>query len=147
MGVTVLEGFLQQYLRLYRPLISSLNELLGKYNLSYSLWQVIYYIKHHGPSTLVEIAKRYSVEKPTITRRVSCLEDLQLVEKIESRDRREKLMQLTPKGEELYAACRKEISNLEREILEKLSENELQSFFETLSKIRQQLAEKEGKQK
>ncbi|MBB5150168.1 MULTISPECIES: MarR family winged helix-turn-helix transcriptional regulator [Ureibacillus] len=141
-----MEGFFQHYLRLYRPLINALNELLSEYNLSYSLWQVIYYIKHNGPSTLVEIAKRYSVEKPSITRRVNALEELRLIEKRESRDRREKVIQLTPLGEEIYASCRKKISSFERKMMEHLTEDELQNFFHTLSKIQQQFYSKEGKQ-
>lgn len=140
-----MEGFFQHYLRLYRPLINALNELLSEYNLSYSLWQVIYYIKHNGPSTLVEIAKRYSVEKPSITRRVNALEELRLIEKRESRDRREKVIQLTPLGEEIYASCRKKISSFERKMMEHLTEDELQNFFHTLSKIQQQFDRKEGK--
>ena len=70
-----MEGFFQRYLRLYRPLITSLNELLSAYELSYSLWEVVFYIKNNGPSTLVDIANHYNVEKPTITRRVHRLEE------------------------------------------------------------------------
>ena len=90
-----MEGFFQRYLRLYRPLITSLNELLGAYQLSYSLWAVVFYIKNNGPSTLVDIANHYNVEKPTITRRVHRLEELQIVKQIAGQDRREKIIQLT----------------------------------------------------
>lgn len=143
----MLEGFFQHYLRLYRPMINSLNEILSPYNLSYSLWQVIYYIKQNGPTPLVDIAKRYNVEKPSITRRVNALEKLKLIEKKESRDRREKIIQLTPLGEEIYSSCRKNITEFERTFLGNLSENELQQFFQTLSKLQQQFNSKEGKQR
>ena len=108
-----MEGFFQRYLRLYRPLITSLNELLSAYELSYSLWEVVFYIKNNGPSTLVDIANHYNVEKPTITRRVHRLEELQMVKQIAGQDRREKIIQLTELGEEVYKACRKKITNLE----------------------------------
>ncbi|PKC51761.1 hypothetical protein RhiirA1_483046 [Rhizophagus irregularis] len=85
-----MEGFFRQYIRLYRPLITKLNELMSPYELSYSLWQVIFYIKNHGPSTLVDVSNYYEVEKPTITRRVHRLEELKLVEQIPGKDRREK---------------------------------------------------------
>lgn len=138
-----MEGFFQQYLRLYRPLINTLNEILSEYQLSYSLWQVIFHLKQKGPSTLVEIAKRYNVEKPTITRRVNYLEELQIIEKMESRDRREKVIQLTATGEELYKTCRAKITNLEIEILEDISDKEKQAFSEMLSTIYQKFVSKE----
>ena len=53
-GNIKLEGYFRRFLRLYRPLITNLNELLASYNLSYSLWQVIFYVKNFGPSTLVD---------------------------------------------------------------------------------------------
>ena len=97
-----MEGFFQRYLSLYRPLITTLNELMSTYKLSYSLWQVIFYLKNNGPSTLVEISNQYNVEKPTITRRVHRLEELQMVKQIPGKDRREKVIQLTELGEEIY---------------------------------------------
>ena len=101
-GEKELEGFFQRYLSLYRPLITRLNELMSTYELSYSLWQVIFYIETNGTSTLVDIANQYNVEKPTITRRVQRLENYQIVKQIPGKDRREKVIQLTVLGEEIY---------------------------------------------
>lgn len=140
-----MEGFFQCYFRLYRPLITALNEILSKHNLSYSFWQVIYCAKHYGPTTLVEIAKRYNVEKPTITRRVNYLEKLKLIEKIESVDKREKVIRLTPEGEELYKKCRREITDFEMHLTEHMSKEELEHFFKILLEIEQKLINKEGK--
>ena len=108
-----MEGYFRRFLRLYRPLITNLNELLASYNLSYSLWQVIFYVKNFGPSTLVEISSYYNVEKPTITRRVHRLEELQMVSQIPGKDRREKIIQLTEIGEEIYQICRVKITEME----------------------------------
>ena len=119
-----MEGFFQRYLSLYRPLITSLNELMSTYELSYSLWQVIFYIKNNGPSTLVEISNQYNVEKPTITRRVHRLEELQMVKQIAGKDRREKVIQLTELGEEIYQACRKNITDLENNVMEGIAKEE-----------------------
>ena len=124
-----MEGFFQRYLRLYRPLITSLNELLSAYELSYSLWEVVFYIKNNGPSTLVDIANQYNVEKPTITRRVHRLEELQIVKQIAGQDRREKIIQLTELGEEVYKACRKKITNLEIRVMEGYRERRARSGF------------------
>lgn len=142
-----MEGFFQRYIRLYRPLINTINEILSEYDLSYSLWQVIYCVKHYGPTTLVEIAKRYNVEKPTITRRVNHLEERQLIKKVESRDKREKLIRLTESGEKLYSVCRVKITEFEIKMLDDMSEKEIKAFFQMLSTIQQKFETKEGNQK
>ncbi len=139
-----MEGFFQRYLGLYRTLITSLNELLSAYELSYSLWQVVFYIKNNGPSTLVDIANQYNVEKPTITRRVHRLEELQLVKQIAGQDRREKIIQLTVLGEEVYQACRKRITDLEFTIMDGIAKEEQEVVFHTLPKIQENFKKKEG---
>ncbi|RLL48413.1 MarR family transcriptional regulator [Oceanobacillus piezotolerans] len=138
-----MEGIFQRYLSLYRPLITTLNELLSTYELSYSLWQVIFYIKNNGPSTLVEISNQYDVEKPTITRRVHRLEDLEIVEQIPGKDRREKVIELTERGEEIYKVCRIKITNLENRVMEGITDKEQRIMFQTLPKIRSNLMKRE----
>jgi MarR family transcriptional regulator, transcriptional regulator for hemolysin len=139
-----LEGFFQRYLSLYRPLITRLNELMSTYELSYSLWQVIFYIKTNGPSTLVDIANNYNVERPTITRRVQRLEDLQMVVQIPGMDRREKVIQLTEFGEEIYQACRKKITDLENRVMEGIAHEGQMITFQTLPKIQENIIKSEG---
>lgn len=143
-GEKELEGFFQRYLSLYRSLITKLNELMSTYELSYSLWQVIFYIKNNGPSTLVEVANNYNVEKPTITRRVHRLEDLQLVKQIPGMDRREKVIQLTELGEEIYQACRKNITELENSIMKGIAIEEQLIMFQMLPKIQGNIMRGEG---
>ena len=138
-GANELEGFFRQFLRLYRPLITNLNELLAPYKLTYSLWQVIFYLKNYGPSTLVEVSGYYNVEKPTITRRVHRLEELQMVRQIPGKDRREKIIELTEWGEEIYQTCRLKITDLENQVMKGIPYNEQSITFQTLPKIRDQL--------
>jgi MarR family transcriptional regulator, transcriptional regulator for hemolysin len=139
-----LEGFFQRYLSLYRPLITKLNELMSTYELSYSLWQVIFYIKNNGPSTLVDIANQYNVEKPTITRRVQRLEDLQIVKQIPGMDKREKVIQLTEVGEEIYQACRNKITALENSIMDDIAYEDQMILFQTLPKIQVNIMKGDG---
>lgn len=139
-----MEGFFQRYLSLYRPLITKLNELLSIYELSYSLWQVMFYIKNHGPSTLVDISNQYQVEKPTITRRVHRLEELEIVKQIPGKDRREKIIQLTEKGDEIYKECRKKITDLEHSVMEGINSDEKITTFHTLPKIKENILQREG---
>lgn len=142
-----MQGFFQRFLLLYRPLISKLNELLGEYNLSYSLWQVIIYLKNNGPSSLVDISNHYNIEKPSITRRVHSLKEKLIVKAILGKDRREKIIHLTNLGEEIYQVCRKRITELEYNVMKDIPEDEQVITFEVLPKILENITNEKEKQK
>ena len=139
-----MEGYFRRFLKLYRPLITTLNELLAPYELSYSLWQVIFYLKKNGPSTLVDISTYYHVEKPTITRRVHRLEELKMVQQIPGKDRREKIIQLTEIGEEIYQTCRVKITDLEYSVMAGIPKEEQNVAFQILPKIQDNIMNEEG---
>ncbi|MGV3487055.1 MAG: MarR family winged helix-turn-helix transcriptional regulator [Tuberibacillus sp.] len=134
-----MQGFFQRFITLYRPLVSELNEVLKQYDLSYSLWQVIFYLKNNGPSVLVDISNYYNVEKPTITRRVQRLEEMSIVMEIRGKDKREKLIQLTENGEMMYQACRQKITDLEYRVMEGIPMDEQIAAFRLLPKVKQNI--------
>lgn len=134
-----MQGFFHQYLSLYRPLTNKLNELLATFGLSYSLWQVIFYVEMNGPSQLASISDYFYIERPSVTRVVQRLEEKGLVEHIPGKDRREKTIRLTEHGEDVYHSCRKEITDLENHILADIPNEALQTAFDTLPAIREQL--------
>ena len=140
-----MQGLFQRFFSLYRPLVSKLNGLLGEYELTYSLWQVIFYLNINGPSSLVDIANYYNIEKPSITRKVHRLEENMMIKVISSKDRREKIIQLTQMGEELYKVCRKRITELEHNVMKGITENEKIITFETLPKIQANIKNEKGK--
>ncbi|KZE37301.1 MarR family transcriptional regulator [Bhargavaea cecembensis] len=139
-----MEGIFRQYLAVYRPLITRLNQLLEPHGLSYSLWQVIFYIEREGPSTLVEISNYYEVEKPSITRRVHRLEEQGVVEQIPGNDRRVKVIRLTESGETVYRDCREKISRLERKLLEGVGYEEQVLLNRLLPEIKKNLLREGG---
>jgi MarR family transcriptional regulator for hemolysin len=139
-----MQGFFQRYIMLYRPLISKLNDLLSKLDLSYSLWQIMFYLKNNGSATLVEISIHYSVEKPTITRTVQKLEEKRIVEVIPGKDRREKIIKLTDLGEEMYQLGRKMITELELDVMEGISLEEQKAAYQILPKIRENILHIKG---
>ncbi|KWZ79670.1 transcriptional regulator, MarR family [Heyndrickxia coagulans] len=120
-------------------MVKKLNGLLGEYDLSYSLWQVIFYVRNFGPCTLVEICKYYEVERPNVTRMVHRLEEQGIVEQIPGKDRREKVIHMTEKGEGIYLACRTEITSLERQAMKGIPEAQQKILFELLPQIRENL--------
>ncbi len=89
------------------------------------------------------ISSYYNVEKPTITRRVHRLEELQMVSQIPGKDRREKIIQLTEIGEEIYQICRVKITEMEYRVMEGIPEHEQNIAFEILPKIQSNLLNRE----
>lgn len=136
-----MQGFFQRFISLYRPIINELNKLLGEYDLSYSLWQVIFFIKNNGPSALVDISNYYNVEKPTITRRVQRLEEMNIVQVVPGKDKREKLVHITGTGEEIYQSCREKITRLENTVMEGIPMETQVTVFETLPQIKKNIME------
>ncbi len=139
-----MQGFFQRYIMLYRPLISKLNELLSKLDLSYSLWQVMFYLKNNGSATLVEISNHYNVEKPTITRTVQKLEEKEIVEVIPGRDRREKIIRLSKRGEEVYLLGRQKITELELSVMQGIALEDQNAAYKILPIIRENILKQKG---
>ena len=142
-GCMSLEGFFKLIITSYRPIIALLIQKLHAYGLSYVLWEVIRYIKINGASTLVDISRYYEVEKPTITKRVNRLVALGLVKQIPGLDRREKIIQLTEKGEEMYVFCREQISALETQMLKDISPEHKHILFQTLEYVQDYMMKEE----
>lgn len=129
---------------MYRPFESQLNQELGKHGLHRAQWTILYYLVNEGPSTLVELAHYQRVEKPTMTRTVSRLEELGYVDHIPGKDRREKRMQLTAEGTKVYKKVRITIDKFEQEILEGIPEDTQQLIIESMKAIRMNLINKES---
>lgn len=134
-----MQGFFHQFLHVYRPLTNKLNELLAEFELSYSLWQVIFYVERFGPSQLASISAYFHIERPSITRVVQRLEEKKIVEQIPGKDKREKTIQLTKYGEDIYHSCREKITELEYSALEGIPEEAKQSAFDSFSEMRKNL--------
>jgi len=130
------QKFFQQLILLYRPFENKLNLLLGKHQLYRGQWSILYYLSVNGSATLVELANYQYVEKPTVTRSIHRLEELQYVEHVPGKDRREKRMQLTALGKEVYQDVRVTIDQFEVEILKGISEKEMLDTIHTMEVIR-----------
>ncbi|TLS35395.1 MarR family winged helix-turn-helix transcriptional regulator [Pseudalkalibacillus caeni] len=121
---------------LYRPFENRLNIQLSKHNLHRAQWTIVYYLANFGSATLIELANYQGVEKPTITRTINSLEELGYVDHVPGKDKREKRMELTESGSELYKTVRRTIDQYEKEILEGISEEEQQETIRIMGEIR-----------
>lgn len=134
-------NFFHNFLLLYRPLNNVLNKKLEEYNLFTSQWSILFYLNKYENITLVEIANHLYVERPTITRAVLKLEELNYIEQIQSNNRREKRIQLTPLGQTVYNDIRKTFDNYQQQVLAGVSDEELKKMIHLMGTIRTNIVE------
>nr|WP_311202526.1 MarR family transcriptional regulator [Peribacillus sp. BBB004] len=130
------QKFFQQLLLLYRPFENNLNIQLNKHDLHRAQWSILHFLFNYDSATLVELANYQSVEKPTITRTITRLEELGYVEHVPSKDKREKRMRLTELGSKIYSEVRVTIDRYEQDILKGISEEEQLAAIRIMGEIR-----------
>ncbi|RUQ27457.1 MarR family transcriptional regulator [Peribacillus cavernae] len=128
---------------LYRPFENRLNIELGKHHLYRAQWSILYYLSNYGSATLVELSNYLSVEKPTVTRTITRLEELEYVEHVPGKDRREKRMQLTELGRKIYEDVRVTVDQYEQDILKGISKEEQLEAIRIMEEIRNNILRKE----
>lgn len=133
------QRFFHQLLLLYRPFENKLIHVLSTHHIQRAQWTILFYLYENDSATLVELSNYQGVEKPTITRTVQQLEALGYVEQMISKDKREKRMQLTKLGTETYLKVRMTVDKFEEEIVQDLSEKELEEAIRIMSSIRNKL--------
>ncbi|HWO77332.1 MAG TPA: MarR family transcriptional regulator [Bacillus sp. (in: firmicutes)] len=121
---------------LYRPFENNLNILLSKHQIQRAQWTIMYYLYNFGSATLVELSNYQGVEKPTITRTMNRLEEMGYVKQVPSEDKREKPMQLTELGVQIYKEVRLTIDEFEEDILKGISEEEQIEVIRIMGEIR-----------
>jgi MarR family transcriptional regulator, transcriptional regulator for hemolysin len=140
-AIKTFQKFFHQLLMLYRPFENKLNQLLAQHQLQRAQWTILYYISNFGSATLVELSHYQGVEKPTVTRTITRLEELGFVEQVPSKDRREKRMQLTELGHKVYSEVRLTIDEFEQRILKGFTEEEQLKAITIMEGIRSNLME------
>ncbi|MEC1694912.1 MarR family winged helix-turn-helix transcriptional regulator [Schinkia azotoformans] len=127
---------------MYRPFENRLNVHLAEHQLYRAQWTILYYLANNGTATLVELSHYMSVEKPTVTRTMTRLEELGYVEHVVGKDKREKRMQLSAAGQKIYQDIRVTIDQFEQEILEGITEKEQIDAIRIMGIIRDNITNK-----
>lgn len=135
--------FFHQYLQVSRSFTKNLNEQLAAHGIFHSQWAIIHFLKRNGPATLSEIVHYLNVEKPTVTRTVSRLEERKLIAQIDSTDKRLKRIDLTKSGEEMYALCKETVMYYEKKVLAGVTEDELKIAMNVIQKMQKQLQQED----
>ncbi|MDM5451269.1 MarR family winged helix-turn-helix transcriptional regulator [Peribacillus simplex] len=132
-------GFFHHNLQFSKSFIKKLNEQLAKVDLFHSQWLIVYYLNQYGCSTLVEISTYLDVEKPTVTRTVNRLEELDLIEQIPGKDKREKRIQLTESGVRTFQEAKKVVEEFELQLMNGLAEEDREATLRTLIFLKEKL--------
>ncbi|WP_068677233.1 MarR family winged helix-turn-helix transcriptional regulator [Oceanobacillus sp. Castelsardo] len=132
-----MDSFFHHQLQFTRAFTKKINEQLAKVGLYHSQWSIVFYLKHFNSATLVEISNYYDVEKPTITRTVNRLEEMGLIEKIPSTDKREKKIHLTEKGMQVYDDAKRIVDTFEQNLISEISDEDLMVTLHTIQKLKE----------
>lgn len=130
--VTALFGEINSKLRK-----SSQETLLKIYkNLTIAEANAIYAIGPDEPKTMKQIAETLGVAVSTPTRTIDRLLEKGFINRtVGEKDRRQLLIELTPKGKKLLDDIDKENLEITRKMLKGLSDEEIETFKKILSKI------------
>ncbi|KQL34680.1 MarR family winged helix-turn-helix transcriptional regulator [Psychrobacillus sp. FJAT-21963] len=140
--MTTYREFFRQFSLLYRPFEHHLNLQLAKHGLYRAQWTIIYYLSNQSSATLVELSNYQNVEKPTVTRTINRLEELRIVEQMPSKDKREKRIQLTLLGKQVYEEVRLTVDKYEQHILKGISESDQLNSIRLMEEIRKNILTK-----
>ncbi|SDH97831.1 DNA-binding transcriptional regulator, MarR family [Alteribacillus persepolensis] len=133
------QQFFYQYRKMYRPFIKKLNIYLSRHNLYSSQWAILHLLLNEGPHTIGDIAEYQNVEKPTVTRMIQRLKELDYIETTPGKDKREKKIQLTKAGESVCEDVLLTIEEFQKEALQGISEDEQLIASRILMKVRENL--------
>lgn len=138
----MIETFFHQQLQFTRSFKKRLNEELAVAGLFHSQWLVLYCIQKQQSVTLVEISNYLDVEKPTVSRTVKRLEEQGLVETIPSKDKRERLLQLSIKGQESFRKGQEIVSRFELELMADISDADVNTILNTMQQLKEKMKER-----
>ncbi|MDV6377265.1 MarR family transcriptional regulator [Sporosarcina sp. GW1-11] len=131
--------FFAEYIQLYRPLLNRLNTLLAPYGLFNSQWGILKLLKLEGEMTSAEIASRRQVEKPSVTKIIQRLLEMNLVSIRPGTDRREKWIGLTELGHETVDKVVLQLETLYCELLEGVELEDIETAIRVMESARKNL--------
>ena len=104
----------------YRHLTNHSNKILEKYHISLSYWRVMRILDREGAKNFGEITTILQIEKPALTKIIKKLIEMNIVEIRRGMDKREKIISITNKGEQLLINIRQELDPILNKALENI---------------------------
>lgn len=124
--------FRASLLRCARLMSDEINTILLPHQLNYSLWQVLYVIQLKQGCTSIDIAEYLNVSKPSIAKRIHTLMQLEVLEQVDTEDKRQKKLILSQKGIQLFQICSEKMDVFEQQLLFPLDQDMQKSTLTTL---------------
>jgi MarR family 2-MHQ and catechol resistance regulon transcriptional repressor len=130
-------------MRSHRALALLAEQSIAKVGLHRTDFDALEALLHKGPLTISEIQDKVLLASGSMTAAVDRLEKLGLVvRKTSPRDRRARVVELTPEGKRLAASCFKKHARDLEALMSALSEKEKEQLYESLKKLGLLAAEK-----
>lgn len=121
-------------------------EMNENYHLTKTQSLVLSYINSNPKTHQKDIEKRFSIRRSTTTEILNLMEQRQLIKRIPSTtDKRSNLLIITEKGKKLEKVGRKKIRQLEAQMLQSFTQEEVKELMRLLEKVEQNLKERENK--
>ncbi|MDD2945594.1 MULTISPECIES: MarR family winged helix-turn-helix transcriptional regulator [unclassified Acinetobacter] len=138
--------FRASLLRCARLMSDEINTILLPHKLNYSLWQVLYVIQLKQGCTSIDIAEYLNVSKPSIAKRIHALIQLEVLDQVDTDDKRQKKLILSTQGQQLFATCSEKLDLFEQQLLLPLDQAAQNSTLNTLHQLMEHLQEMKGGQ-
>lgn len=133
-----LDGFLPYRLSVLSNAVSRKISRIYEQEFELSIWQwrIIAVLGEREGLTSTEVAQRTLMDKPTVSRAAASLIERGILERhIDRDDRRRAPMRLTDEGQAIYAAVLPRALASERELLDALSDTEVETLHGLLSRL------------
>lgn len=133
------------FTEIYRPYLNQINAELFPFNLASSQWAVMNFISINGTHTISDISIYQNVERPTITKVVQKLIELDYVEAYSGTDKRTKYIRLTETGSDVCEQVQEKLSDYQRYLLEEIPEVDQLLVTNVLRGISERITTYEGR--
>lgn len=137
--MTVEQDFFAEYRLMYRPFINQINVKLEQHGLFSSQWGLLRLLIDRGPLTFGEIAHALFIEKPSATKLIQKLMELDFIEIHAGKDKREKVVHLTTQGEKLVGEIHNELNPILEQSLTGVSVEDMEIAKQVLAQIRKNI--------
>lgn len=126
------------FTELYQPYIKRIQPILDKYDLHTAQFLALKDIYLHEQTTLVQISKRRSIEKPSARKLLKVLIEQELLIITQGEDKREKLISLSDKGFRVYQEAMDDITAFQESVIDQaaLNEKEINAAVQTFEKLK-----------
>ncbi len=118
-----------------RTITKEMNETLRPHDLYMAQWSILYYLHRYGEQSQISIAQHLHVEPPTVTRTITRMEKSGWVQRVDGRDKRERIVRLTEEAVQRYEIIAKDVTKMEHRLFEQMTAEERTQLYRKLLQL------------